>query len=114
MIPRVICRDCIDAATAYVDDHMGKLRQENESQRGRVIELERRNAHLKQAVEGGTLVATRLAENNTDLAARLETATLRIGEIAAEARPYAGFYPEGSDGRNTFIIFAAAREDKNV
>ena len=26
--------------------------------------------------------------------------------IAAEARRYAGFYPEASDGRNTFILLA--------
>lgn len=26
--------------------------------------------------------------------------------IEAEARRYAGFYPEASDGRNTFVIFA--------
>jgi hypothetical protein len=29
-----------------------------------------------------------------------------MGQVAAEARRYASHYPDGSDGRNTFIIFA--------
>ncbi len=29
-----------------------------------------------------------------------------LGKIADEARRYAGFYPQSSDGRNTFVIFA--------
>jgi len=32
--------------------------------------------------------------------------------IAAEARRYASFYPEGSDGRNTFILFAEWIENR--
>lgn len=28
------------------------------------------------------------------------------GDIIKEARRYAAFYPEGSDGRNTFVMFA--------
>lgn len=30
----------------------------------------------------------------------------RVAELEAEARRFAGFYPEASDGRNTFVIFA--------
>ena len=29
-----------------------------------------------------------------------------IGKIAEEARRYAGFYPQSSDARNTFVMFA--------
>lgn len=29
-----------------------------------------------------------------------------VEAIAAEARRYAGFYPQGSDGQNTFVMFA--------
>jgi hypothetical protein len=32
--------------------------------------------------------------------------------MANEARRYAGFYPEASDGRNTFIMFAEMIESR--
>lgn len=32
--------------------------------------------------------------------------TARLQYLEAEARRFAAFYPEGSDGRNTFLIFA--------
>ncbi len=32
--------------------------------------------------------------------------------IAAEARRYAEFYPQSSDGRNTFVMFAEWVEDR--
>jgi hypothetical protein len=30
----------------------------------------------------------------------------KLAYLEAEARRFAGFYPESSDGRNTFVIFA--------
>lgn len=38
--------------------------------------------------------------------AAVDAITTLTGFIEAEARRYAGFYPEASDGRNTFVIFA--------
>ncbi len=37
---------------------------------------------------------------------KLECAQPLLGQIEAEARRYAGMYPDASDGRNTFVVFA--------
>lgn len=38
--------------------------------------------------------------------ARAEAYRVKLGEVAAKAHEYAAHYPEASDGRNTFVIFA--------
>ena len=51
----------------------------------------------------------------TEAAAQLTADAARIAELEAEARRFADCYPEGSDARNTFVIFAdkiAASEAK--
>jgi hypothetical protein len=56
-----------------------------------------------------------------DFETRIRSALLPVGAVAVErdaiaeeARRYAGFYPEGSDGRNTFIIFAEWIERRDM
>lgn len=42
----------------------------------------------------------------------LEEALMALSMAEAEARRYAGFYEQGSDGRNTFVILADSIADR--
>lgn len=72
------------------------LRQEYEAQHRALVEAQR------AWVATGELRDKAEAENERLRAARL----VELETIANEARRYASFYPQGSDGRNTFVMLA--------
>ncbi|HLP70433.1 MAG TPA: hypothetical protein VK181_23245 [Rhizobium sp.] len=72
--------------------------------------LREENERLKFAAEQHGTNVERAENQWRQWEARATAAEARLAEerdaIAAEARRYAGFYPEASDGRNTFILLA--------
>ncbi len=46
------------------------------------------------------------AWNTRPLEQQIERLTQALDHLESEARRFASFYPEASDGRNTFVIFA--------
>lgn len=59
-----------------------------------------------------TIVPWRLGHRNREALAHVvaqalaDTRRSTLEGVATEARRYAGYYPQSSDGRNTFILFA--------
>lgn len=71
---RTICQECSDAAKAYVDAHMGKLRHDNELQRLRIAEL------TAERDDANRTIATLNQENSafSDRLAELEAENDRL------------------------------------
>lgn len=92
--------------TTEAADEIERLRQRC----GALDALERAGADeiasLRAQVESAVEDLKRWRNLNISLQAQLASAMNAIQHIEDEARRYAGMYPDHSDGRNTFVIFA--------
>lgn len=91
-----------DSSNAPIPETMEGLRRQNSAYRSLCASLE-----AIQATQ--TDLARRCHEAETTLDSEREANALlteRVEHLEREARRFAGMYSQGTDGRNTFVIFA--------